>query len=152
PLLASYQVSSVIFTGAGKAGSENGRPTVDYQLSQRADFHELLHGLETTHPRRSLVNSRDEALCGDARYYAPADHPSRRMARLHVICYESNLCHIACLLKAGVMQIVLAMLQRGRLSRELILDDPLDAAIRFSHDPELQARAELASGKQVTAL
>jgi len=35
--LAAFQVSSIVFTGQGKVGSENGQPHVDYQLSQRAD-------------------------------------------------------------------------------------------------------------------
>ena len=85
------------------------------------------------------MNSRDEALCGTrgtTRYdgAAPAD-----FARLHCIFYDSNLCHVACLLKVGVMQVVLAMLEGGCVNPTLILDDPLEAVGRFGHDPRLQA-------------
>src|SRR5262245_40984526 len=38
--LAAYQASSIVFTGQGKVGSENGAPAVDYQIAQRADFFE----------------------------------------------------------------------------------------------------------------
>ncbi len=149
--LASYQASSIVFTGQGKVGAENDAPAAAYQLSQRADFFETLTGSQTTFDR-PLVNSRDEALCGTrgtARYdgAAPAD-----FARLHCIFYDSNLCHVACLLKVGVMQIVLAMLEAGCVNPMLILDDPLEAVGRFSHDPRLQARARMASGKKLTAV
>src|SRR5207245_816604 len=62
--LASFQVSSIVYTGQGKVGSENGMPAVAFQLSQRADFFETLTGMQTTH-ERPIVNSRDEALCGE---------------------------------------------------------------------------------------
>jgi proteasome accessory factor A len=137
--LASYQVSSIIFTGQGKVGSENGRPGVEYQISQRADFFETLTGTQTTH-RRPIVNSRDEALCtGD-------------LARLHVIFYDSTLCHVATFLKVGVLQVVLAMVEAGRIQPRLILDDPLRAIRTWSDDRSLRARATLVSGKRLTAI
>ena len=61
--LAAFQASSIVYTGQGKVGSENGAPEVEFQLSQRADFFERLVGSQTTH-NRPIVNSRDEALCG----------------------------------------------------------------------------------------
>ena len=45
--LAAYQASSIVFTGQGKVGAENGAPRVRYQLSQRADFLERLVGTQT---------------------------------------------------------------------------------------------------------
>ena len=36
--LAAFQVSSIVYTGQGKVGAENGTPAVAFQLSQRADF------------------------------------------------------------------------------------------------------------------
>ncbi|MGB9620482.1 MAG: proteasome accessory factor PafA2 family protein, partial [Armatimonadota bacterium] len=143
--LASYQVSSVIFTGQGKVGSENDSPAVDFQLSQRADFFETLTEVQTTHSR-PIVNSRDEALCGSG------GGCSDSMARLHCIFYDSNLCHTANLLKIGVMQIILAMLERELVNVDLILDDPVEAVKTFSYDHTLRAEARLASGKCVTAV
>ena len=147
--LAAFQTSSIVFTGQGKVGSENDAPPVRYQISQRADFFETLTGPQTT-CRRPIVNSRDEALCGLGRgpYYSS---PTDDKARLHVIFYDSTLCHVATLLKLGTLQIVLAMIEAGNVDASLILDDPLDAVVRWSHDPTLQARARLVDGTETTA-
>jgi len=140
--LAAYQVSSIVFTGQGKVGCENGRPAAAYQLSQRADFIESLTGPQTTF-RRPIVNSRDEALCGGGR---------NTLARLHAIFFDSTLCHVASLLKVGVMQIVLAMIEAERIDAACVLEDPLDALAAWSRDPALRTRARLASGVEVTAV
>ncbi len=147
--LATYLASCVVTTGAGKVGSENGRTWVPFQLSQRADFFETLTGIQTTF-NRPIVNSRDECLCGSRWGPAPGS-PARHMARLHVIFFDNTLCHVSSLLKVGVTQIVLAMLERERVPR-LILDDPVAALTQWSHDPKLQARAALVSGGAYTAL
>ncbi len=140
--LAAYQVSSIVFTGQGKVGSENGRPSAGYQLSQRADFIESLIGPQTTY-RRPIVNSRDEALCGRGR---------TMLARLHAIFFDNTLCQVASLLKVGVMQIVLAMIEAERIDAGCVLEDPLDALAAWSRDPCLETRARLASGAEVTAV
>jgi proteasome accessory factor A len=150
--LAAYQISSMVFTGQGKVGSEHHAPAVDYQLSQRADFFEQIVGSQTTHAR-PIVNSRDEALCGDYSYRrrrtARSDgHP----ARMHVIFNDATLCHVASLLKSGVMQVILAMIEAERVNRRLILDDPLGAVTTWSHDPSLRSRARMFSGSQITAV
>jgi len=145
--LAAYQVSSIVFTGQGKVGSENGRPAVEFQLSQRADFMETLTGVQTT-AHRPIVNSRDEAHCGG--------HDHRRdaaeMARLHVIFYDSNLAEVASFLKVGVLQIVLAMVEAEEVDPRMVLDDPLDALHRWSHDPTLTATATTTGGRHLTAV
>lgn len=145
--LASFQVSSLVYTGQGKVGSENGAPETPFQLSQRADFFEKLSSLPTTF-QRGIVNSRDESLCGHSSAAAQPESP----ARLHSIFFDSTLAHGSCLLKVGVMQIILAMLEAEHCNPDLILDDPVDAVIRISHDPSLQACAELASGTRLTAI
>jgi len=143
--LASFQVSSIVFTGQGKVGAENGTPAVGFQLSQRADFFETLTGSQTT-SNRPIVNSRDEALCGRSR------SEESGMARLHCIFYDSNLCHAANLLKIGSMQIMLAMIEAERINPSLILDDPVEAVVCWSHDPSLKATARMASGQELTAV
>jgi proteasome accessory factor A len=145
--LASFQVSSIVYTGQGKAGSENGAPSVPFQLSQRADYFETLVGPQTTH-RRPIVNSREEHLCGGWRGSDERGAP----ARLHVIFFDNTLAHRSCLLKVGVMQLILAMLETCVLNPSLILDDPLAAVLAYSHDPTLQARARLANGGEITAV
>ena len=153
--LAAYQVSSIVFTGQGKVGAENGMPPVAFQLSQRADFFETLTGTQTTF-RRPIVNSRDEPLCGRSHIMPTAGAPPTGvpagMARLHCIFFDNTLCHVASLLKVGVMQLILALLEAERVNPDLILDDPVDAVWRWSHDPTLRARARLVSGRRLTAV
>lgn len=146
--LAAHQASSIVYTGQGKVGAENGAPQVPYQLSQRADFFETLTGIQTTF-KRPIVNSRDEPLCGPL---LGSDGVAQNLARLHVIFYDSNLCHVACYLKIGTLQIVTAMIEAGDIDVRLILDDPVDAVVRWSHDPTLQSRARLADGRCLTAV
>lgn len=154
--LASHQLSSMIFTGQGKVGAENGHRWVDYQISQRADFIEALTGLQTTY-HRPIVNSRDEALCGrritrDRPEDEDAGSAGDRLARLHCISYDNTLCHVASMLRVGTMQIVLAMIEADTVDRGLLLEDPVGAATAWSHDPSLRARAALLSGRTITAV
>ncbi|MCC6850255.1 MAG: proteasome accessory factor PafA2 family protein [Deltaproteobacteria bacterium] len=144
-VLASFLASSIVVTGAGKVGAENGRPPVAYQLSQRADFFESLVGPQTTY-RRPLVNSRDEPLCGTTGPHA------RSLARLHCIFFDATLCHGSTLLKIGTMQLLLGMLERGRVPTDLVLEDPVAATVRWSHDPTLGARARLLDERRLTAV
>ena len=139
--LASFQASSIVITGQGKVGAENGAPPVAFQLSQRADFLETLTGEQTTH-HRPFVNSRDESLCGGG----------SDLARVHSIFYDSTLCHVASLLKIGLMQIVLAMIEAEQVDHRLILEDPVESVVRWSHDPTLQTQAPMVSGARVTAV
>jgi proteasome accessory factor A len=151
--LVAFQVSSIILTGQGKVGSENGAPSAAFQLTQRGDFFETILGRQTTY-RRPLVNTRDEPLCGvDGSEMEPPGGPLPvDGARLHVIFFDSTLCHVATLLRVGTMQIVLSMLEAGRLDATLALDDPLEALTRWGHDPTLSARAPLTSGMKLTAV
>ena len=145
--LASHHAASIVLTGAGKTGAENGQPPVDYQLSQRADFVESLFGTQTTYAR-PLVNTRDEPHCGVGPGRRHPDAP----ARLHVIHCDTGLCHGAQVLKVGVEQIVLAMMDAGRMPREALLDDPVGAIVAWSHDLSLRQRALLVTGEEVTAV
>ena len=138
-LLASFLVSGIVYTGAGKVGSENGRPAVRYQLSQRADFFEQFMGLQTTHAR-PLINTRDESHAGEG------------IKRLHCIFFDSNLHQYAQFLKVGAIQIFLRMLeQQAAPPTELIWENPLAALHEFSHDPTLKTRCRLVSGRRLSA-
>jgi proteasome accessory factor A len=149
--LASYQVSSIVFTGQGKVGSENGRPATPYQLSQRADFIETLMGTQTTHCR-PIVNSRDEALCGANSHRVSGTSQGLGLARLHCIFFDNTLCHVASLLKVGVTQIILAMIEADVTNLDLLLDDPVGAVVHWSHGADLQTHSRLTSGEEVTAV
>lgn len=148
--LMAYQCSSILFTGAGKVGSENGRPEVDFQISQRADFFDSLTGPQTTY-NRPLINLRDEPLCGDA-YRSVDSAPANTMARLHVIFYDSTLAPVSTFLKAGVLQIIVTMCESGALRSNVLLSDPLAALETWSHDPQLNSHARLRNGSYVTAV
>jgi proteasome accessory factor A len=50
------------------------------------------------------------------------------------------------------MQLILTLLELGIVNPRLILDDPLAALHRYSHDPSLKTSAKLITGQRVTAL
>jgi len=137
--LASAQASSIVLTGAGKAGAENGRPSLPYQISQRADYFHCLSSIDTTR-MRPLVNTRDEQLAGP------------HFARLHCIFHDTTLCHTAVLLRAGLMQVFLAMIEAQQADYALCFEEPLAAVQDFSADPGLRATARLLDGRRVTAV
>lgn len=138
--LTAFLVTRQVFTGAGKVGSENGRPGVAFQLSQRADFFEEEVGLETT-LKRPIVNTRDEP---------HADPGSYR--RLHVIVGDANLSEKQILLKLGTTALLLSALEAGALGKPLLLADPVSEMWRVSHDPGLRRTIRLAGGKTVSPL
>jgi len=137
--LASAQVSSIILTGQGKAGAEDDREPAEYQISQRADFMHCLASHETTR-NRPIVNCRDEPLGSDV------------FARLHCIFHDTTLCHTSILLRVGFMQLILGMIEAGRVPPELIFEEPLAALQDFNRDPDLLATAKLVGGTRVTAV
>ncbi|MCR9096669.1 MAG: proteasome accessory factor PafA2 family protein [bacterium] len=139
--LATHQLSSMIYSGQGKVGSENGRPDVNYQISQRADFLETVAATQTTF-RRPIVNARDETLCGD----------SGELARLHCISFDNTLCFGASILKVGAMQIVLAMIEAEDVDTRCSVDDLVGAAVAWSHDPSLERRVRRVEGGEATAI
>ena len=149
--LMAFQVSSIVFTGQGKVGSENGQPWVPYQISQRADFIETLLSVETT-VNRPLINSRDEPLSGPRSRRKGGQLPGDKYARLHVIFYDTNLAPVATYLKVGVMQLILTMIEAGFLDDGLALEKPLDALHAWSRDPDLGVRMRLTSGQQLSAV
>lgn len=149
--LAAFQTSSIVFTGQGKvSGGENGKPPSDFQLSQRGDFFDRIVGPQTTFDR-PIVNSRDEALCGRGSSWR-SDGDGPELARLHVIFFDSTLCQVASLLRAGTLQVIVAMIEAGHVEPDLALDDPLTALELWNADPTLAARARTTSGSEYTAV
>lgn len=140
--LAGYQAGSVIITGQGKVGSENGRPGVDFQLSQRADYFSTMFGAHTTGEFRPMLNTRDEALAGDG------------LARVHYIPCDSNLCHWAGYLKIGILQVLLAMIEAKSplIEPAAMLEDPVAAFGEYSRDPWMGVRQRTLDGGAVTSL
>lgn len=147
-VLAAFQASSFIFTGQGKVGAECGRPACDFQISQRADFLLALLGLDTM-VRRSLVNTRDEPLCGSPGW---RKWPARDLARLHVICYDTTLCEVATFLRAGTLQVVVAMLEAGWTDPACVVSNPVAALGVWSRDLMLGAAVPTDDGRRITAV
>ena len=69
-----------------------------------------------------------------------------------MIFFDSALAHGSALFRVGPMQLILTLIELGLVNSRLILDDPLDALLCYSHDPTLKSRAELISGERLTAL
>ena len=136
----TFLVTRQIFTGAGKVGSENDRPSTDFQITQRADFFEEEVGLETT-LKRPIINTRDE----------PHGDPSK-YRRLHVILGDANLSEPQNFLKLGTTALMLAALEDGAIPDPLDLLDPVESCWRVSHDLSLSQPLQLDGGGTATAL
>jgi proteasome accessory factor A len=135
-----FLVTRQIFTGSGKVGSENGRPDVDFQITQRADFFEEEVGLETT-LKRPIINTRDEPHADSTKY-----------RRLHVIIGDATMAEVQTFLKLGSAALILDALEDGNLPEPLLLASPVNAVWQVSHDPTLTSIFELSDGRTLTAL
>ena len=135
-----FLVSRQIFTGSGKVGSENGRPDVDYQITQRADFFEEEVGLETT-LKRPIINTRDEPHADTGKY-----------RRLHVIIGDANLSETQIFLKLGSAALILSAIEDGALPEAIAFEDPVKEVWSVSHDPTLAYRMTRDDGSTLTAL
>lgn len=138
--LTGFLVSRQPLTGAGKVGSENDRPEVPFQITQRADFFEERVGLETT-LKRPIVNTRDEP-------HADAD----KYRRLHVIIGDATMSEVQTFVKLGTAALFLSALEAGFLPEALELEDPVTTCWQVSHDVGLDATYRLVDGSRVTAL
>jgi proteasome accessory factor A len=142
--ITPHFVTRQIFAGAGKVGAETAfhdGTTVDFQLSQRAEFFEEQVGLETT-LKRPIVNTRDEPHADPHRY-----------RRLHVIVGDANLCEVASFLKLGTTSLVLAMIEDDVSgSRNLALADPVTAMHDVALDRTFTRALLMADGSTATAL
>ena len=138
--LTAFFVTRQVFTGSGKVGSENGRPPVEFQITQRADFFEEEVGLETT-LKRPIVNTRDEPHA-DASLYR----------RLHVIIGDANRSELQTFLKLGTTALVLDAIEDGALSDPIVLANPVEAVWAASHDTALKRTYTTTAGTRMTAL
>lgn len=139
-VLIPFFVSRQIMCGAGKVGSENGAPNVEFQISQRSDFFEITLGANTT-ANRPIINTRDEP------------HADKNLfRRLHVILGDANLCEVASLLKIGTTKLVLEMLEDDFLDLDFTLASPVAAIREVSHDISLKTPVRLDNGRTILPL
>jgi proteasome accessory factor A len=138
--LTAFFVTRQVFTGSGKIGSENGRPPVDFQITQRADFFEEEVGLETT-LKRPIINTRDEPHADPTRY-----------RRLHVIIGDANRSEVQTFLKLGTTALVLDAIEDGAFAEAIELADPVQDVWSVSHDPTLKYTMETVGHGRLSAL
>ncbi len=138
--LATHLLSRQVYTGAGRVGIGQEGQTAGFQISQRADYIEVLTGLETT-LRRGIINTRDEPHATDEKW-----------RRLHVIIGDANMSESATYLKIGTTCLVLDAIEAGVDLADLMPEDPVAAVHTISHDPTLRATVPLADGRRLTGI
>src|SRR5207248_2402093 len=101
-------------------------PTVEFQLSQRAD-----HIVKTISSRvrfnRAIINPKWDS------YYTYSN-----LHRLHVLFGESNMSEYALLLKTGATCLVLDLIEEGCVPTDVELADPLETLRSVSRDPTMR--------------
>jgi proteasome accessory factor A len=137
--LATFLATRILYAGAGKVGCEDKNGKAEYQLSQRADFFNVLQSVDTL-ANRPLVNTRDEEH-GDA----------RRFRRLHVIAGDANLSEYSTALRVGVTNLVVALCEKG-WSTPVAIKDPVRAIKQLSRDEQYSWRVETDENETLSAI
>lgn len=115
-------------------------PTVDFQLSQRAD-----HIVKTISSRvrfnRAIINPKWDS------YYTYSN-----LHRLHILFGESNMSEYALMLKVGTTSIVLDLIEEGCVPHDVELLDPLETLRSVSRDPQMRWIVRLRNGRTIPAV
>jgi proteasome accessory factor A len=137
-ILIPFFVTRQIYCGAGKV--LHGPRGAQYCLSQRAEH--IWEGVSSATTRsRPIINTRDEP-------HADAE----RFRRLHVIVGDSNMSEFTSLLKVGVTDLVVRMVEENTVMRDLTLENPIRAIREISHDMTCKRRVRLATGRELSAI
>lgn len=137
-----FLVTRQIYAGGGKVGVESEGTVVQpglYQISQRADFFQVLVSIDTMN-RRPIVNTRDEPHADVSKY-----------RRFHVIIGDSNMSEIATALKIGTTALVLELIEQGN-APQLELANPVEATKSISRDQTYDWIIELKDGRKISAI
>ena len=136
--LIPFLVTRQVFAGAGKV-LQTPRGAI-FSLAQRAEH--IWEGVSSATTRsRPIINTRDEP-------HADAE----RFRRLHVIVGDSNMSEWTAHLKVATCDLVLRMLEREQVLRDMSLDNPIRAIREISHDVTGRRRVRLANGHELSAL
>ncbi len=115
-------------------------PSVDFQLSQRAD-----HIVKTISSRvrfnRAIINPKWDS------YYSFSN-----LHRLHILFGESNMSEFACMLKIGTTSLVLDLIEEGAHPHNIELEDPLETLRSVSRDPSLKWPVKMRNGDTISAI
>src|SRR5216117_341775 len=137
-ILIPFLVTRQVICGAGKV-LQTPRGAV-YCVSQRAEH--IWEGVSSATTRsRPIINTRDEP-------HADAE----RFRRLHVIVGDSNMSEYTTLLKVGVTDLVVRMVEENTVMRDLTLENPIRAIREISHDTSCTRKVKLANGRELSAL
>ncbi len=115
-------------------------PTIDFQLSQRAD-----HIVKTISSRvrfnRAIINPKWDS------YYNYSN-----LHRLHILFGECNMSEYATLMKVGTTSLVLDLIEDGILLPNVELRDPLEALKSVSRDPSWKWLVRRKGGDSIKAV
>jgi proteasome accessory factor A len=137
-LLIPFFVTRQIWCGAGKLVT--GARGAAFSISQRAEH--IWEGVSSATTRsRPIINTRDEP-------HADAE----RFRRLHVIVGDSNMNEWTNLMKVGITDLVLRMVEDNTVMRDLSLENPIRAIREISHDVSCRRRVKLTNGRELTAI
>ncbi|WP_248255739.1 Pup--protein ligase [Georgenia sp. EYE_87] len=137
--LVPFFITRQILTGAGHIRARAGGGA-SYAFSQRAD--QMWDAMSSATTRsRPIINTRDEP-------HADAD----LYRRMHVIVGDSSVAETTTMLKVGMTDLLLGMLEDGVRVRDLALAEPMRAIREISHDMTATSPVELASGRRMSAL
>jgi len=137
-LLIPFFVTRQIWCGAGKLVT--GARGAGFSISQRAEH--IWEGVSSATTRsRPIINTRDEP-------HADAE----RFRRLHVIVGDSNMNEWTNLMKVGITDLVLRMVEDNTVMRDLSLENPIRAIREISHDVSCRRRVKLTNGRELTAI
>jgi proteasome accessory factor A len=137
-VLIPYFVTRQIYAGAGKV--LHGPRGAQFCLSQRAEH--IWEGVSSATTRsRPIINTRDEP-------HADAE----RFRRLHVIVGDSNMSEFTTMLKVGITDLVLRMVEENTVMRDLTLENPIRAIREISHDMSCRKKVRLATGRELSAI
>src|SRR5881394_4528925 len=137
-VLIPFLVTRQIICGAGKV-LQTPRGAV-YCVSQRAEH--IWEGVSSATTRsRPIINTRDEP-------HADAE----RFRRLHVIVGDSNMNEWTALMKIGITDLVLRMVEENSVMRDLSLENPIRAIREISHDITCRKKVRLANGRELSAI
>lgn len=115
-------------------------PTVDFQLSQRAD-----HIVKTISSRvrfnRAIINPKWDS------YYSYSN-----LHRLHILFGESNMSEYACFLKVGTTSLVLDLIEEGAMPADIEIADPLETLRAVSRDCTMTWPVRMRNGQTIPAI
>src|SRR4028119_302283 len=115
-------------------------PSIDFQLSQRAD-----HIVKTISSRvrfnRAIINPKWDS------YYNFSN-----LHRLHILYGEGNMSDYATALKVGTTSAVLSLVEEGLLGAEVEIRDPLETLRSVSRDPTWKWTVKRKNGGTISAV